>query len=650
MSLEEFPISLTTQLGRETDESGCDEVVSSAIAEVSKDFTTGNLSTGPLISGESDDSHLSSDNDFKHRRGAVYARYPESAGGLSDNDWNPYVTESDTNTSPRLMAELRPSLLTSSADSKVNSLVSSFNPPLCSTKSGSASRISKTSLPLTDPRPVPGDSLHLSDIRETSELSLRSIGSLKPDSSISPPQMTSSKLSEYSFGKQSYEARDDSNTSHSQSREEAARSLRQCFQRTSWPPSPDKVAGLGRTQQGSQARSRREFGGSDHRALSGVDCTRLEDSFKKLGSFGDGTDGSSWEIKSSLPGRGYFSDAVQSALSGNSAAGSDQRRTPAVDLETELERWKSRAASAVAATSASSKSFAVSKDSVGEKPQTAVTGSEDLTVSEKLGLTRFSGDSDARTSMTSSSTETVIPALTHSRKELASSAATRQDRLSQQVDRLLQETAYLTSSSRAKERGRERNVADSNTTTSLDYDRLHRDLQEIQDSLHTMGQPPVNSLHPNATTAGSAGAKSDSDDADIVPSTTTTPERGRRLMWDYGADLGYGQGDLNHLEGMMSDVTAESSPLDTHHPNGDKLQYTSDGEETRTSSMEHGEEEEHHEDATMTLTTQLGQAAATAGNGMDLEELISTFRTETRALENRYQAVRSQVCKGSSSD
>ena len=666
MSLEEFPINLTSKSARETDESGCDEVVSSAIAEVSKDFTTGNLSTGPLASGESDDSHLSSDNDFKHRRGAAYARYPESAAGLSDNDWNPYVTESDTNTSPRLPGELRPSLLTSGTDSKVNSLVLSFNPPLCSTKSGSASRISKTSLPLTDPRPAPENSLHLSDIRETSELSLRSIGSLKPDASISPPQMTSSKLSEYSFGKRSYEAHDDSNASHSQSREEAARSLRRCFERTSWPPSPDKALGSGRANPGFQTRAFGEFGRSDHKAVSGFDYTRLEESFKKLGNFGDRTDQSSWEIKNSLPGRGYFSDAVQSALSGHPAV-SNQRNMPATDLKTELDGQKSRI-STMAIASASSKSFAVSKGSVGEQSETYVTLSEDLSASEKSGMTRVSGDSDARTSMTSSSTETVIPATTQSGKEPvssefkpqtilpamtpswrepASSTSKHQDRLSQQVDRLLQETAYLTSSSRAKERAKERKAAD--TTTSLDYDRLHRDLQEIQDSLHTMGQPPVNSPHPNTVTASSAGIKSDSDDADIVPSTTTTPERGRRLMWDYGADLGYGQGDMNHLEGMMSDATTESSPLDSHHPNSDKLHYTSDGEETRTSSMEHGEEEEHHEDTNMMLTNQLGQAAATAGNGMDLEELISTFRNETRALENRYQAVRSQVCRKSSS-
>ena len=649
MSLEEFSINLTSKAAGEMDESGCDEVLSSAIAEVSKDFITGNLSTGPLVSGESDDSHLSSDNDVRHRRGAAYARYPESAAGLSDNDWNPYVTESDTNTSPRLMGELRPSVLTSGADSnsKVNSLVSSFNPPLSSTRTGSASRTSKSSLVLTDPRPGPEDSLHLSDIRETSELSVRSIGSLKPDASISPPQLTSSKRSEYSFGKRSHEAHNDSNTGQPQSRDDAARGLRRCFERTSWPPSPDKATGSSRPRQGSQMGDRGEFGRPQRKDDNGFDYTRAEESFKKLGSFGDGTDQSSWDIKSSLPGRGYFSDAVQSALSGGRAV-SDHRHAPAADLEAELDKHKSKATSAATTAGAAPKSFALSDSSAGGK-------SKDPSTLETSGLTKVSRDSDAWTSTTSSSTETVVPATTttHGKREPASSSsesAHQQHRLTRQVDKLLQETAYLTSSSRAKDRGKERKPADS-ATTSLDYDRLHRDLQEIQDSLHTMGQPPVSSPRPTApatsitTAAAAATIKSDSDEADIVPSTTTTPERGRRLMWDYAADLGYGRGDLNPLEGMMSDVTAESSLVDPR--SGEKLQYTSDGEEARTSSVEHGGEEEEHQEETSHLAltnNQLGRAAASAGQGMDLEELISTFRSESRALESRYQAVCSQVC------
>nr|KAG5709393.1 hypothetical protein BaRGS_029242 [Batillaria attramentaria] len=248
--------------------------------------------------------------------------------------------------------------------------------------------------------------------------------------------------------------------------------------------------------------------------------------------------------------------------------------------------------------------------------------------------------------------DTVVSSTSQSRKE-SSSGQGHHEKLGQQVQKLLQETAYLTGSSRARDReqlqrpgvttvsqteGRTGEGVNSQSTgkgqtTNLDYDRLHRDLQEIQDSLQVMGQPAVDTPPPvNA-------AKMDSDnEGDIVPSTTTTPERGRRLVWDYAADLGYRHGDMAQLEGMMSDAT-ESSPLNP----SDNLRYTSDGEETRTSGSsvkEHGEEEEHHDDSVnLTLT---GHHAAPTTGEMELEELISTFRSESRALESRYQAVRSQ--------
>ncbi|XP_076434842.1 uncharacterized protein LOC143274790 isoform X2 [Babylonia areolata] len=623
MSLEEYPIDPTSQSAKD---SGCDEVVSTAIAEVSKDFTSGNLSTGPLVSGESDESHLSSDNDGRYRRGASYARYPETAAGLSDNDWNPYVTESDTNTSPRLAGDMRPgSFFASNGDSKINSLASSFNPPLCSTKTGSASRISKTTLQLTNPRSVPDGSLHLSDIKEHSDLSIRSISSLKADASISPPQMTSSKLSEYSFEKQSYQARDPSGPSLSQSRGEAARTLKKCFERTSWPPSPEKTTAAGRS---GQERPLEGSSGTQHKVESRTDRTGIEDSFKKLRSFGD--EGDTWEIKSSLPGRGYFSDAVKSVLSGDKGAATE-RRSLTSGFEKETDAQKSKMTS-------TSIDYSHVKSDAGitrEKMNREMTGSKD---SEKSGQARLSRESEAYTSSTGSSTNTVIPsAAAASRKSesATSSESAHHNRLSEQVNKLLQETAYLTGSSRAKEKAVEKKPA--NSATSLDYDRLHRDLQEIQDSLLTMGQPGISPRL--TTTAPPTTAKSDSDDGDIVPSTSTTPERARRLMWDYGADLGYRGGHLDNLESMMSDVTSESSPLDARGKH-DRINYTSDGEETRTSSMDHAEEEEHHEDNNLTMTNQLGQvaAAATSGGGMDLEQLIS----KTRAMEDRYQAVRSQ--------
>ncbi|KAL5017189.1 hypothetical protein ScPMuIL_006778 [Solemya velum] len=82
------------------DSSVGDAVVQSAIMEVSKDFISGTLSSGKYSTVDSDSM---SDGDQKSCRadGAVYARYPDSANGMSDSDWNPYATESDTGHSPR---------------------------------------------------------------------------------------------------------------------------------------------------------------------------------------------------------------------------------------------------------------------------------------------------------------------------------------------------------------------------------------------------------------------------------------------------------------------------------------------------------------------------------------------------------------------
>ncbi|XP_056006390.1 uncharacterized protein LOC125657755 isoform X4 [Ostrea edulis] len=78
-----------------------EEFLTSAISEVSKDFISGNFSPSkyPGACGESDS--LSDGDNHGHVSGAVYARYPESATGMSDCDWNPYATESDTNHTPR---------------------------------------------------------------------------------------------------------------------------------------------------------------------------------------------------------------------------------------------------------------------------------------------------------------------------------------------------------------------------------------------------------------------------------------------------------------------------------------------------------------------------------------------------------------------
>ena len=127
--MKEVPVDFFDKIGGG---SVCEDAVNSAIAEVSKDFLAGlRACTNRNQNGDSDESHLSSDTDFKLIKGMpAYAKYPETAAGLSDTDWNPYGTESDTNLSPRVPSQETPGNRPSG--SKISAMIS-FNPPLHST-------------------------------------------------------------------------------------------------------------------------------------------------------------------------------------------------------------------------------------------------------------------------------------------------------------------------------------------------------------------------------------------------------------------------------------------------------------------------------------------------------------------------------------
>ncbi|KAH3787914.1 hypothetical protein DPMN_166045, partial [Dreissena polymorpha] len=78
-----------------------EEAVSTAIMEVSGELLLGKFSSYKSHSGGSESSDISEDDAHRAWSGGAIAKYPESSTGLSDNDWNPYATESDTNQTPR---------------------------------------------------------------------------------------------------------------------------------------------------------------------------------------------------------------------------------------------------------------------------------------------------------------------------------------------------------------------------------------------------------------------------------------------------------------------------------------------------------------------------------------------------------------------
>ena len=157
-----------------------DESVSVAIAEASKDFTSGALSTGPLESGDSDDSFHASENDLGCCQ-ATYANYPESAGALSDVDWNPYMTESEDILTPRLVVDTRSA--SHAVESRVSSIVSYFNPPLFSTKTGSGMKASNV-----DSITGHDNFSHCAGVTETSNTCINGYRPLLPDEEPSSPQ------------------------------------------------------------------------------------------------------------------------------------------------------------------------------------------------------------------------------------------------------------------------------------------------------------------------------------------------------------------------------------------------------------------------------------------------------------------------------
>ena len=101
MSLSQYAIGGDQSEDDSPHHSAPEEFLTSAISEVSKDFISGNFSPSKYPGGSGESDSLSDGDHPGHVSGAVYARYPESATGMSDCEWNPYATESDNNYTPR---------------------------------------------------------------------------------------------------------------------------------------------------------------------------------------------------------------------------------------------------------------------------------------------------------------------------------------------------------------------------------------------------------------------------------------------------------------------------------------------------------------------------------------------------------------------
>ncbi|GFO36855.1 Alstrom syndrome protein 1 [Plakobranchus ocellatus] len=532
-SLKEVPVDFFDKDGGD---SGCEDAVTSAIAEVSKDFLAG-LRAGVTRNQSGDsDSNLSSDTDFKLIKGMPsYARYPETAAGLSDNDWNPYGTESDTNVSPRIPSQETPGTRMSS--SKLSAMIS-FNPPLHSTDLDAVT-------PSSAICSIPNTCAKMQRIQEISEQD--KVVPLNPD--VTADFSSISQVSEQTLGLQVA------------------------------PPEFVRVTDLNKTMRDieleSFAKSTKTGIASLQKELGDLQKSHLEPSGKSTATSGS---------KSSLDYK---------TLEGSYISVMDRAKMIGVP------------------------------GAIVDGNANFFDDSQDTKASNDIDIGSCKPDEAEQCDFSDDD-----------------------DHLGRKIKKVLQDTRYLD-----KEQKEKKTISE----VAIDYSTLQRDLQEIQDSLNqNFGSGAASSVaiknmdaiaHTDAT---KCTPPSSDNDGDIIPSTTTTPDRKRnRMAWDFAGDLGNGQ-----LHGHMEEISLNTygNSSSSQRPPTEKQSYNSDGDDTRTSGS--SDKIDDHAAADQALAEMSAilrphrQLMMTAGenssvpginSAQDVDDMLSNFRDQRRELESRYQ-------------
>jgi hypothetical protein len=144
------------------------------------------------------------------------------------------------------------------------------------------------------------------------------------------------------------------------------------------------------------------------------------------------------------------------------------------------------------------------------------------------------------------------------------------DEISRRVKALLSETDHLGLSREKGYNGRNQEYI----PRTIDYTRLQKDLQEIQDSLHDVPAPVANdSIYvQRKNLRESFPGQTDDIARDELRSLETTgtttcgresgvSEYGRKLVWDHGADLEYDEGYGGQFIGTMTTTDTLSTKL-----------------------------------------------------------------------------------------
>ncbi|XP_005092178.1 uncharacterized protein LOC101856241 isoform X1 [Aplysia californica] len=205
-----------------------------------------------------------------------------------------------------------------------------------------------------------------------------------------------------------------------------------------------------------------------------------------------------------------------------------------------------------------------------------------------------------------------------------------EDHLGKRVEKVLSQTEYLEA------------VSNAHKSANVDYNMLQKDLQEIQDSLHRTLGPETTANKSNASARDEVDGRMpvlSDNDGDIIPSTTTTPERRKNKMtWDFAADLGYVDPG-----GLMGEISLDTYTSNSHRPSTEKQSYNSDGDETRTSGSSSKLDDHAAADQVLAdMSEILLPTTHQLQSSKDVDEVLSSFRDQRRQLESRYEQLNNQ--------
>ncbi|XP_041368495.1 uncharacterized protein LOC121382885 isoform X2 [Gigantopelta aegis] len=601
-NLSEYPIdtlsrSPTSDQAATEDNSDCDEVVHCAISEVSKDFLSGNFSTHNVQHVESDSSQVSSDNEVKLAERSVHGKYPETAAGMSDSDWNPYVTESDSNASPRM------EIAQSSVKGASVSTVSLFSPPLSSTNN-TTSRTDTLCLTGSSYGYVKGQSPFAQNLTRSEEnlrsflgrdiekkhleshgaSQLRQPGYMKPYSPVTQlgdsvskdhavgAQHAASYLTKSDLGNSSKEVSADGDSSHKQMSSDGDSSRKQMSSDGgSGDFASDLRGDVSKESGSSQIQSEKELSRTTHSSKSR--SSQDQSDYRKSYSATSLPENVS-KYMESLPTNQTLSSGANRVLS---------------DIDNLL---KSR----MEENESSSHSIKKDKhlyqhlpkevDAVEQEVLSTVPKGSDFVTSKALSRSTNSGS-------TYSSTSKEVQHLLEKDSKLEIKAQSETEHNSQpgasddgilrtRVNDILTKTSYLESDQQT-----ESTLYDAGQLpSSIDYSQLQHDLQEIQKSLKNFSE------RGDSESGSECSVKLDSKDASfvsagstkegtIIPSTTTTPDRltVQRRRFEVSAE---GQPSVRTSQ---EDDTDQSDDLQKYGQSNKKSsQYNSEGEETHGSS------------------------------------------------------------------